>query len=161
LRPLVLDHGLIAAVEWQAKDFAARTGINLDVACPNDEIDLAPNVSTAVFRVFQETLTNIARHAQARRVSVELVSDGDVVTLIIQDDGVGMPPQAAAKEGSFGLRGMRERVESLNGEFILDSSPGKGTRIEVNIPLPARKTDETRTAEAGFDDRFDPARTIS
>ncbi|UCH49674.1 MAG: response regulator [Betaproteobacteria bacterium] len=161
LRPVVLDHGLIAAVEWQAKEFAARTGIDLDVACPNDEIELAPKVSTALFRVFQETLTNVARHAQASMVSVELVSDGDVVTLIIQDNGCGMDLSAAAKEGSFGLRGMRERVDTLHGQFILDSGPGNGTRIEVNIPLPGSKVDETQPLEAGFQDNSDPVRKVS
>ena len=160
LRPLVLDHGLIAAVEWQAKDFSARTGIDLDFACPHDDIRLAADVSTAVFRVFQEALTNVARHAQARRVSIELVSDGDAVTLIIQDDGRGMDlDAAAAKEGSFGLRGMRERVESLNGELMIASSPGKGTRIEVNIPLSEITVGAQDYPAAGSIDTVDSART--
>ncbi len=161
LRPLVLDHGLIAAVEWQAKEFAARTGIDLDVACPNDEIELAPNVSTALFRVFQETLTNVARHAEASRVSVELVSDGDIVTLIIQDNGRGMDLYAAANDSSFGLRGMRERVDTLHGQFILDSAPGTGTRIEVNIPLPGKRVDDTQPLGADSNNRFNSVRKAS
>lgn len=161
LRPLVLDHGLIAAVEWQAKEFATRTGIDLDVACPNDEIELDPNVSTALFRIFQEALTNVTRHAQASSVSVELVSDGNIVTLIIQDNGRGMDLNSAARESSFGLRGMRERVDTLQGQFILDSGPGDGTRIEVNIPLPGNTVDETQPLEAGFHDSFDSVRKVS
>ncbi len=161
LRPLVLDHGLIAAVEWQAKEFAARTGIDLDLACPNDEIELDSNVSTALFRVFQEALTNVTRHAQANKVSVELVSDGNVVTLIIQDNGRGMDLHAAAREGSFGLRGMRERVDTLQGQFILDSAPRDGTRIEVNIPLPGNTVDETQPLGTGFHDSFDSVRKAS
>lgn len=140
LHPLVLDHGLIAAVEWQARDFTARTGIEIDVACPHDEMQLAPDVSTALFRIFQETLTNIARHAESTKGSAELVSDGDVVTLIVQDNGRGLDSNATSKQGSFGLRGMRERVDSLGGEFEIHSRPGEGTRIEVNIPLLASNT---------------------
>lgn len=162
LRPLVLDHGLIAAVEWQAKEFGARTGIKLDLACPNDDIRLPPDAATAVFRVFQEALTNIARHAGANRVSVELVSDGEVVTLIVQDDGSGMNlDKATAKEGSFGLRGMRERVDSLHGELDITSKPGKGTRIEVNIPIPEKKGRETSQPSSGARNISDPVRKAS
>lgn len=135
LRPLILDHGITAAIEWQAKEFARRSGIRCSYFCANDEIPLDEDLSNALFRVFQETLTNVARHASASYVDVELGADCNIVTLAVQDDGRGMTPEDMQKVGSYGLRGMRERVDYLGGEISIDSQPKHGTRIEVRVPL--------------------------
>lgn len=140
LRPSVLDHGIAAAIEWQAREFQKRTGIRCDYVCLAGEILLAPELSTTLFRIFQETLTNIARHAQARHVEVTLDQPGSTITLIVQDDGRGISIDDMNKKSSYGLRNMRERVDFVGGTFSISASAGRGTRIEVCLPsrAPAR-----------------------
>jgi two-component system, NarL family, sensor histidine kinase UhpB len=133
LRPLILDHGISAAIEWQAKDFSRRTGIACQLMCASDDLQLNPELSTALFRVFQETLTNITRHSGATRVEVGLVADSQTVVLTVRDNGRGLKAPDINKPGSYGLRSMRERVEYLGGEIEINSDAG--TRIEVHIPV--------------------------
>jgi signal transduction histidine kinase len=135
LRPVVLDSlGLPAAVEWQTEDFARRTGLACTATTPRGEFALDRERATALFRILQESLTNIARHARAGRVSVELASDANELVLTIQDDGVGIGRIQAEDPGSIGLVGMRERAEAFGGALTIAGTPGAGTRVTVRLP---------------------------
>lgn len=134
LRPSVLDLGLAAALEWQAQEFQARTGIRCRLRLP-DGGEVAPDVSTTLFRIFQEALTNIARHAGATRAEVVLKKQPDGLVLLIRDNGRGFNPANSSSLKSLGLLGMRERAASLGGRVDISSAPGKGTRVTVRIPL--------------------------
>ncbi len=138
LRPLVLNElGLVAATEWLVQDFAARSGIKTELDLDLDEHTLAldDRLATAMFRVLQESLTNVARHANASRVNVVLSGANGALVLKVQDDGKGIAPGEERKSGSFGLLGMRERMQALGGQVTLRSSPGEGTTVEVSVPL--------------------------
>jgi PAS domain S-box-containing protein len=136
LRPLMLDDlGLAAAAEWQVQSFSARTGIAAELAI-GQNLDLEDPHATTVFRVLQESLTNIAKHANASRVEVALDREGDVVTLLVRDNGRGFVATDAPGPGSFGLLGMRERVGLLKGDVRIESAPGRGTTIELRLPVP-------------------------
>ena len=138
LRPLMLDDlGLIATVEWLTGDFAVRTGLQVDVDLPGPELDVAKDVATALFRVLQESLTNVARHAHAIRVDVKLSTSGDEIRLQIRDDGKGIEPVSLQRSRSFGLLGMRERAAMVGGALTIDSGPGAGTTIVMTVPSPA------------------------
>ncbi|GAB4448952.1 MAG: hypothetical protein OHK0026_15000 [Rhodocyclaceae bacterium] len=135
LRPGILKaFGLAAAVECQAEDFSARTGIACEVACAQQEIAADPAIATALFRIFQEALTNVAKHAQAGRVEVALSREGNALVLEVLDDGRGLDEQDLAKPKSFGLRGMRERVHGLGGTMELGRRQPAGTRLRVRVP---------------------------
>ena len=136
LRPSVLDDlGLSAAMEWHARDFEDRFGLSVDLTLPEQETRATRPQRTALFRIFQETLTNIARHAKAESVSVMLSETGDILSMIIQDDGVGLDPNLINERGSLGLIGMRERALLAGGTFSLSSVPGEGTRTTVMLTL--------------------------
>lgn len=135
LRPGILDLGLTAAVEWQAQEFQARTGIQCRLRLLAQEA-VAPGAATAVFRIFQEALTNIARHAGATRAEVVLQEQREGLELRIRDNGRGFDPADPAIPKSLGLLGMRERATMLGGQVNVSSSPGKGTRVTAWIPLP-------------------------
>lgn len=134
LRPTALDMGVVAALEWLACEFAARTGIPCQLHAMNGEIVLDEVRSVAVFRIVQESLTNIVRHAEASQVDIMLVQNGPTCCLEVRDNGKGFDP-AHVKKQSFGLLGMRERVLMLGGEVEFFSVPGKGTMIRVHFPL--------------------------
>ncbi len=139
LRPKLLDDlGLSAAIEWQAREFEQRSGVDCDVRSEPDDIVLDPATSTALFRVFQETLTNVARHAGARRIDVLLRKDAGGVELVVVDDGAGITPEQASNARSLGIVGMRERVYSLGGTFEIGGQPGLGTTVRVTIPAGER-----------------------
>jgi signal transduction histidine kinase len=132
LRPGILDDlGLEAAIEWQAEEFAARTGIRCDVDAKLD-IAVERRQATAVFRIFQEALTNVARHAGATRVRVALGLEGGRLRLEVEDDGVGIP-QAA--ETGLGLLGMRERARRVGGEWTIRRTEPRGTVVTLVVPL--------------------------
>ena len=135
LRPGILDLGLIAAIEWQAEEFQRRMNIPCEVVTSDDDVYLDQDLSVAIFRIFQETLTNISKYAQASRVDVSLVVGEDVVVLEVCDNGRGIAPEQIHKPGSFGIRGMLERARSLRGDVEIDGHPGAGTRVKVEIPL--------------------------
>lgn len=136
LRPRILDElGLSAAVEWQADEFQSRTGIACSLQQPLPEVALDKERSSALFRIFQEALTNVARHSGATRVDVLLAQTPDGITLDIQDDGCGFDPQRSDRR-SMGLLGMRERAISFGGRVEVASTPGHGTRVRVSIPTP-------------------------
>ena len=134
LRPPILDAGIASAIEWQARRFEARTQIPCLVEVPEHLPPLSDAKATGLFRILQESLTNVMRHAQAHTVTVRLEWLGDSLLLSISDDGSGFHP-AAVRADSFGLVGMRERVLMLGGQLTLDSRPGEGTLLRVRVPL--------------------------
>lgn len=135
LRPGILDLGLAAAVEWQAHEFQARTGIRCLLRLAIDSEAVAPDASTGMFRIFQETLTNVARHAEATRAEVVLHKEGDRLVLRTRDNGRGFDQAGASLSGSLGLLGMRERAAMMGGGLTISSAPGKGTSVTAWIPL--------------------------
>jgi signal transduction histidine kinase len=137
LRPAILDEdGLAATIEWQARDFRMRSGIRCSVTLPPNGIDLDPERSTAAFRIFQELLTNIARHSGATRVEVRMRLDVDSLVLEVQDNGSGISEAALDNRKSLGLLGMRERALAFGGNIEITGGRGKGTLARVSIPLP-------------------------
>jgi len=136
LRPGILkDFGLAAAIESHAEDFSKRTGIRCHVLCADDDIALPEPESIALFRIFQESLTNVSKHAKAENVEIRLVHTGDGVSLEVGDDGIGLADTDLAKPHSFGLRGVRERVTSLGGCVDFARRIPNGTRLQVVLPL--------------------------
>jgi signal transduction histidine kinase len=136
LRPGLLDDlGLSAAIEWQADEFENRTGIKCNVEVDPEEIVLGRDRSTAIFRIFQESLTNIARHANASIVNVTVKEKPDTLELKVRDNGQGVTEEEISDPKSFGLIGMRERVHSLGGYLSISGTPNEGTTIMVSIPL--------------------------
>ena len=135
LRPRLLDDfGLVAAIDWQTAEFQRRTGIQCVTRLP-DEIDLDQAMSTALYRILQETLTNVARHAKATRVHVGLQIDGGKVLLDVQDNGIGFDPEMAMNDRSFGLFGVQERAYAFGGHVRFESRPLHGATVMVEIPL--------------------------
>jgi PAS domain S-box-containing protein len=146
LRPLMLDDlGLVAACEWLAQNFQQRTGIPCELVLGAGDLDLPDPYATAVFRVMQESLTNIAKHAQATQVEATLVRDASTVTLTVRDNGRGFTPSAPRKQGSYGLVGLRERAYLLGGDLRIESGPGRGTVVEMRIPM-SEQVEETEQA---------------
>jgi signal transduction histidine kinase len=142
LRPGVLDDlGLAAAVEWQTKDFQRRTGIKATVKAELSERPLPREIATALFRVLQESLTNVARHAEAKSVRVKLAEQDGRIVLQIKDDGRGISDTELAKSGAFGLMGMRERILPFRGQCEIEGQPGRGTTVSVYVPLDLPKED--------------------
>jgi signal transduction histidine kinase len=137
LRPGILDHlGLAAALEWQANEFQTRTGIKCDVHSNFSDRGLHPDLNTAFFRIFQETLTNIIRHAGATQVTVHLKERDGRIVLEVKDNGRGISKEEISNARSMGLLNMRERAGLLGGDFkIAASAGGKGTKVTVSIPI--------------------------
>lgn len=134
LRPGVLDDlGLVPALEWQACDWQAHTGIECQVSASLEGVTVSPERGTALFRIFQEALTNVARHAQATRVRVQIGADGGWLVMEIQDNGRGITDEERQRAKSFGLLGMNERATLLGGEFTISGEPGRGTTVRVRI----------------------------
>ena len=147
LRPTLLDNlGLSAAVDWQVHEICDRAGLACTISTPSDDSGIAPQVSIALYRILQEALTNIVKYARAKSVSIDLGLTDETVTLLIEDDGVGIPADAQNNLLSHGISGMRQRVRALHGEFAIARRPEGGTMIEVNIPTgrePERALDPT------------------
>lgn len=136
LRPGLLDDlGLTAALEWQAEEFKERTGTPCVLSITPDDIVLGKDLSITIFRIFQETLTNVVRHASAKKVWVSLTRDGRGVVLQVKDNGKGITEKQLNSPASIGLIGMRERVHFLGGTIDISSSPRKGTTVTVHLPL--------------------------
>lgn len=134
LRPGLLDDlGLTAAMQWQAEEFHQRTGIPCRVTFFPTEILLDADRSTAIFRIFQETLSNVTRHSEARNVVATLSECNDVIDLVVEDDGKGITEEQAANARSFGLLGIRERVRYWGGSVEISGISGKGTRVAVKM----------------------------
>jgi len=140
MRPAMLDDlGLSAAIEWQAEEFQRRTGIKCEVTATG-RTGLDPALATALFRVLQETLDNVERHAGASTVKVSLAEEGGNLLLEITDDGRGMTKKQMSSSRSVGLIGMRERVHPWGGRVKIRSPEGKGTTVAVEVPLHPRET---------------------
>jgi PAS domain S-box-containing protein len=147
LRPGVLDDlGLEAAIEWQAEEFTRRTSVRCEVHSQLGNLRLERHLATAVFRIFQEALTNVARHAGATQVQVELRADGGRLELEISDDGVGMPE--GTRSASLGLLGMRERARLLGGDCVVRRRSPRGTVVALSLPIPERRTETDKDMSA-------------
>jgi signal transduction histidine kinase len=140
LRPAILDDfGLPTAIEWHAEEFEKRTGIKCKPVFYPKEFDLSKEKSTALFRIVQESLTNIIRHANATKVEIKLSEKSGILVLEIQDNGKGITKAAIINPRSFGLIGIRERAHSLGGEVRIVGSQDTGTRLTVRMPISERK----------------------
>ena len=140
LRPEVLDEiGLAAAFDWQAREFQRRTGIRCHVNIPARFSDPDKDRSTALFRIFQELLTNVARHANATRVNVALSEGEEALALCVEDNGRGIKETEAQSPRSLGFLGLRERVLAFGGSIDVKGDEGKGTRVCVSIPVTAHQ----------------------
>lgn len=136
LRPMLLDDlGLVPAIEWLAGNFTQRCGVACKLSA-DEALELQEPYATAVFRIVQESLANVAKHAGATEVAVVITKAPRAVTLIVRDNGCGFSPTAPRKRQSLGLMGLRERAELLGGRVAIDSAPGHGTCVEAHIPLP-------------------------
>jgi PAS domain S-box-containing protein len=141
LRPAALDMGIQPALEWLVDEFGRHAGIAANLLVMDENIVLDDDSQTAIFRIVQESLTNVARHAAASQVTVTLDSSGDCCQVTVQDDGVGFDPGQVGKS-SLGLVGMRERVLMVGGAIDIDSAPGRGTTVVVRVPLGATSAHE-------------------
>lgn len=141
LRPLMLDDlGLAPALEWLVQSTAQRTGIRCTLEMDEGVPALPQALSTALFRIVQEALTNITKHAQASAAAITVRCSDGSLRVRIRDDGVGFDPGGPRKPASFGLMGLRERVSMAQGSVRIDSAPGTGTVIDIDLPLPATET---------------------
>lgn len=136
LRPSLLDDvGLVPAIEWYCRDFSKRTGIQTDFQASVQDIQLEEKIKTGLFRIFQESLTNVARHANATRVQVSLDLKDQSVLLLVMDNGRGFKQEEIAAKKTLGILGIRERAVMMKGEYTISSAPGKGTTTTVRVPL--------------------------
>jgi signal transduction histidine kinase len=139
LRPSILDDiGLVAAIRWQAQEFEAKSGIACRYDIHLEDVDIDRQQSTAIFRVFQEAMTNILRHAQATRVDISLKKEDNEMVLTIRDDGRGITADEKSGRQSLGLLGMRERVNLIGGAIDIAGVEGKGTVITVRVASPTK-----------------------
>ena len=149
LRPGILDDfGLAAAIEWQLGEFANRTGIAVELRAEPPDLVVSENLSIALFRIFQEALTNATRHAQATRLQVDLREASGCLSLRVSDNGIGLGEGSSQAKKTFGLLGIRERVRDFGGRLDLGPAPGGGTYLEVKVPA-GRKGTNDPTAHCG------------
>jgi signal transduction histidine kinase len=136
LRPEILDElGIVEAIRWQCQEFESRTKIECQAHLDVEFLELDRNLSIALYRIVQEALTNIVKHAQATRVEVLLSMSEETLLLSVTDNGKGISLDSETHTGALGIIGLRERVRSLNGKFIITGKPGKGTRMLVTVPV--------------------------
>src|SRR5437588_11011522 len=135
MRPSILDDlGLVAAVEWAAEEFQSRTGTKCRLDLPHDDIVIDRERATALFRILQETLTNVARHASATHVNIRLAQEDGSLILEVRDNGKGISEERLSTGRPLGILGMRERALLLGGELAISGAPGDGTTVRVRIP---------------------------
>jgi signal transduction histidine kinase len=135
LHPPALDMGIVPAIKWLAEDFTSRTGVSCDLQFVDDQPRLDDTRTLTLFRIVQESLTNIARYAQATHVVITIKSSREDITIEVRDDGKGFDTHAIPTKQSFGLMGMKERALAVSGKVEVASSPGAGTVVLVDIPL--------------------------
>jgi len=146
LRPAMLDDlGLVAAIEWQAQDFERRSGIICRCTAGEEDVHVDRERATVVFRICQEALTNVARHAHATHVTIRFEEQADLLLLEVHDNGEGIPQEKISAPGSLGLLGMRERAALFGGQIDIIGRPGEGTRIILRLPgtKPSRQNADT------------------
>ncbi len=146
LRPSILDFGIVAAIEWQAAEFEKQLGIPCEFSCAESEIELHPDQATALFRIFQEALTNIGKHANATRVSVKLARSPRSIRLEVADNGRGIDSTDKLKPKSFGIRGMVERANALGGQLSVNRAPKGGSVLALKIPCKLPRDTEKAVA---------------
>ena len=135
LRPSHLDDlGLLATIRWYVNDFKARSNLDIEIIISGEEKTICPEYSTSIFRIMQEALTNITKHAEATKVQIHIIFDPEEVRIAVEDNGRGFDTHEIKKQKSWGLIGMEERVTLLDGKFYLHSGPGNGTMVEIVIP---------------------------
>ncbi|HNY65847.1 MAG TPA: PAS domain S-box protein [Deltaproteobacteria bacterium] len=150
LRPGLLDHlGLVAAIEWQAEEFQKRTGIRYRINVTPEDLSLGSEHSTAVFRIFQETLTNISKYAHATEVKISLAERAGVFEMTVSDNGVGITREQMENPKSFGLMGIQERAYFSGGRARIFGQKGKGTTVKVTIPLDQMRSIDDTSAYRG------------
>lgn len=147
LRPAVLDQGLNAAIQWLASGFSKRTGIRTDVHCFEEKNSLSKPVQMVAYRIAQEAMTNIFKHAQCDRVTIDLTDSEDVLTMEITDNGKGLSPSDLEKPKSFGIRGLHERAKTVGGWVDVSSTAGRGTSITLSVPLSRTATTDEQRGE--------------
>jgi signal transduction histidine kinase len=150
LRPGVLDKlGLIAALEWQSREIEMRSELAVQVEAEPIPDELPEIVAVTLFRIAQEALTNVMRHAHARVVEVRLAMSSDEIILEIRDDGAGITPEAAARSDALGIIGMQERAVLVNGWFTISGAPRQGTVIRVGVPISMKREDHDANSAGG------------
>ena len=147
LRPAILEQGLVAALQWMAQRFEKRTGIECTFRTSHEHLNLSPGVPLVAYRATQEALTNVSKHAQATKVAIDLSLARGVLSVEISDNGRGLAPDALAKARSFGLRGLRERAETVGGWVDVSSSMA-GTTVILSVPVSSNQ-------RLGRDSQFD------
>ena len=157
LRPAILEQGLVAALQWMANNFERRTGIECRFRSSHESLDLPPGVPLVAYRMAQEALTNVSKHAQASRVGIELAVGAGVLSLEVGDNGRGLTEADRAKDRSFGLRGLTERASTVGGWVDVLSGAG-GTQLILSVPL-TEAGDDAPAADPEADDgrRHDPS----
>ncbi len=140
LRPRLLDDlGIGAALDWLVGDIGKRGGTRISVSCELGDQGLDPDIATTVFRIVQESLGNVLRHASAQEAIVKIQRTGDLLSLSVADDGIGISNEQKSNPGSFGIIGMKERVQLYGGSFSVLGSPSGGTIVSVAFPLSAKE----------------------
>jgi signal transduction histidine kinase len=136
LRPSLLDNlGLVAAMEWHLKELGKRLGVKINFNEPEEELQIPDLVKNSLFRIFQESLTNVARHSQARNVNIDLFVKDKKLILNIKDDGKGFDEQKIREKRTLGILGMKERAAVMGGNYEILGEPGKGTVVTVVLPV--------------------------
>jgi signal transduction histidine kinase len=136
LRPGILDHfGLAAAIQWQLGEYKKRWDIQTHFIEPEEELEVSLKTKTQLYRILQEALTNVARHADATEITVELAKKGDLVNLTITDNGAGFDQQKESSKKTLGIIGMKERATLMGGDYKITSEPGKGTKMFFALPF--------------------------
>ena len=142
LRPAILDDlGLAAAIEWQIEGFASRTGCSYTLRLDHENIDTENNRDTNIFRIFQEALTNVARHARADKVEISLHNVGGQLILSVIDNGIGIAQEKLTDNLSLGLIGMHERASTIGGTLEVEAGKDGGTRITLKVPMTVQVPD--------------------
>ncbi len=149
LRPAILEQGLVAALQWMAQRFEKRTGVACAFRTSHDHLELPPGVPLVAYRAVQEALTNVSKHARAKRVTIDLSLTRGVLSIEVSDDGRGLTPDALGKAGSFGIRGLRERAETVSGWVDL-SSDVAGTTIILSVPV--SQSQRAKVVDTSWDD---------
>ena len=148
LRPSALDNfGIVAAIEIEAKEFERRTGISCVIVTVDEGVEASPNITITLFRIFQEALNNIIKHAQASKVNVSIYNRQNGVDLSVHDNGRGLSEPDRLKPRSFGLRGIKERVSRFTGEVLITGKPGQGTTISVKLPHTTTENDTEQASQ--------------
>jgi signal transduction histidine kinase len=153
LRPTVLDLGLSAAIEWQVKEFQRRTGIACELQLVEKELVVDDTRATALFRILQESLNNVFRHARASKARIDVQRRDGSLVMTVADNGVGIFPGCRRKANSFGLVGIKERISTLGGEFRIDTGEDAGTALTVSIPVASDDADRGSTSPSAKDGR--------